>query len=259
MKQLAFGLVLALTSQMSLSSQILFTTAGYEQNFDTLAATGSGVAWSDGVTLTGWYSNRSAYSAGTGSASTGNLYSYGVAGESERALGSLATSTVNPVQFGLRLRNETGASISELDVSYVGEQWRVGGASAVNNTLTLAYKVAAVALAESGYTDLPGLSFDTPLDAGTAGAVNGNQSAQRVVLTGKITGLGWGAGEELWLRWTDTDNSSSDHGLAIDDLRLDLEVSPVPEPGEYGLLTAGLLVGFAWYRSRMPRTPQATT
>jgi len=248
MKKLVFTVALALTSQASISSQILYSGGAYTENFDGLAASGSSLSWVDGVTVPGWYANRAVYAAGTGSSATGNLYSYGVAGSGERALGSLATSGVNPVQFGVRLRNETGATISSVGIAYVGEQWRVGGSSAVNNTLTFAYKLGAGTLTEDGFLDVPELAFDSLSDSGAAGALNGNADANRLAVTGLLNALDWAAGTELWIRWTDVDNTSSDHGLAVDDFVLEMQASAVPEPGAYGMLTGVLLVVFALMR-----------
>src|SRR5688572_24280830 len=50
------------------------------EQFDTLAATGTAITWTDNVTIPGWYSTRIAYNSGTGSSATGALYSFGVAG-----------------------------------------------------------------------------------------------------------------------------------------------------------------------------------
>src|SRR5262245_41409022 len=50
------------------------------EDFDTLASTGTGIAWVDNSTIPGWYSTRATYNSGTGSSNTGALYSFGVAG-----------------------------------------------------------------------------------------------------------------------------------------------------------------------------------
>ena len=50
------------------------------ENFDTLASTGTNIAWTDNSTIPGWYSTRATFNSGTGSSNTGALYSFGVAG-----------------------------------------------------------------------------------------------------------------------------------------------------------------------------------
>ena len=41
------------------------------ENFDTLAQTGTGIAWTDNTTIPGWYSTRPTYNSGTGSSNAG--------------------------------------------------------------------------------------------------------------------------------------------------------------------------------------------
>src|SRR5262245_8597233 len=114
------------------------------ENFDTLASTGTGITWTDNSTIPGWYSTRTTYNSGTGSSNTGALYSFGVAGTNpvtDRALGSVASSGTGTVFQAARLTNNTGATITSLDISYVGEQWRNGG-NATAHVLTFQYQVA---------------------------------------------------------------------------------------------------------------------
>ena len=114
------------------------------ENFDTLAATGTSIPWTDNSTIPGWYSTRTTYNSGTGSSNTGALYSFGVAGTNpvtDRALGSVASSGTGTVFHAARLTNNTGVTIASLDISYVGEQWRNGG-NTTAHTLTFQYQVA---------------------------------------------------------------------------------------------------------------------
>ena len=59
----------------------------------------------------------------------------------DRALGSVASSGTGTVFHAARLTNNTGGTITSLDISYVGEQWRNGG-NAAAYTLTFQYQVA---------------------------------------------------------------------------------------------------------------------
>src|SRR5580765_656148 len=61
------------------------------ENFDSLASTGTNLTWTDNSTIPGWYSTRATYNSGTGSSNTGALYSFGLAGAADRALGSVAS------------------------------------------------------------------------------------------------------------------------------------------------------------------------
>ncbi len=112
------------------------------ENFDSLGT--AGATWLDNTTIPGWYSTRTAYVAGTGSSNTGALYSFGIAGTNavtDRALGSVASGTTTAIFQAARLTNSTGATITSLDISYTGEQWRNGG-NAAAHTLTFQYQVA---------------------------------------------------------------------------------------------------------------------
>src|SRR5688572_16793663 len=88
---------------------VSYTGGTYLQDFNTLASTGLDTAFTDDSTLNGWtaysgdsgYTNSGpftfalgtasagadAYDADTGGSGTGELYSYGSAGSSDRALG----------------------------------------------------------------------------------------------------------------------------------------------------------------------------
>src|SRR5882672_2905795 len=113
------------------------------ENFDTLASSGTGIAWTDNSTIPGWYSTRTTYNSGTGSSNTGALYSFGVAGTNpvtDRALGSVASGSTLTVYQAARLTNNTGSTVTSLLISYVGEQWRNGG-NVNTNDLTFQYQV----------------------------------------------------------------------------------------------------------------------
>src|SRR5689334_1473781 len=161
------------------------------ENFDSLAQTGTGIAWADNVTLPGWYSSRTTYNTGTGSSNTGALYSFGVAGTNpvtDRALGSVGSGGTGTVYWGVRLVNNTGAAITSLDVSYVGEEWRSGGSStttaSVAQTVDFQYQVAnagvitAINTPATNWLDYDPLDFASPVFGATAAsALDGNAAA----------------------------------------------------------------------------------
>src|SRR5262245_33934442 len=104
----------------------------YTQNFDTLSNTGT----TNSNLPPGWFLTESGggardneqYRADNGGSGTGDTYSYGSTGSSDRAFGALRSGTLIPV-FGASFTNNTGSVITELDISYTGEQWRLGTAS----------------------------------------------------------------------------------------------------------------------------------
>src|SRR5262247_2576554 len=223
---LGFGLRTLTRTSSALTNGGSITTLGtpLTENFDSLASTGTGIAWVDNSTIPGWYSTRATYNSGTGSSNTGALYSFGVAGANpvtDRALGSVASSGTGTVFIAARLTNNTGATVTSLDISYVGEQWRDGG-NTTAHTFTFQYQVANAGVVtganapSSGWTTFSPLSFTGPIATATAAALDGNASANRMAVSATLT-VTVNNGQEIWLRWQDPDDSGSDHGLAIDD------------------------------------------
>jgi len=219
--------------------------------------------WSDDTTQTatntsipGWYlyhvtaaaeggangHQRIRYGAGT--TNTGSFWSYGATSATDRALSSLASNTTAAVAdggeqyIGLRLTNTTGRELTSFTLSYTGEEWRDGGTAVPNaQTLTFDYKVGAAALQEAGFsTDVAALTFTSPTFTNTGSGVglDGNLAANRTVIGPvTVTGINWANGTDLWIRWTDLNDSGNDHGLGIDDLQFSAEV---PEPSTITLL-----------------------
>src|SRR5437763_234979 len=101
------------------------------ENFDTLSNVAGSLANTD--LPPGWYITETGggardndqYAVDTGGSSTGDTYSYGAAGSTERALGGLQSGSLVPI-IGAKLTNNTGGAINSLDVSYTGEEWRLG-------------------------------------------------------------------------------------------------------------------------------------
>ncbi len=212
-------------------AQVSLTALGTPQvqAFDTLPASGS-ATWTNNATLPGWFHARTGTGttivANNGSSNGGNLYSYGTGTTADRALGSLGSgnAAVGSLFWGVRLQNNTGATITQLTVSYAGEQWRNSAAAA--QSLAFSYVVGgptvvgSLAEFQSPGTAVPLLDFTSPVTAGTAGALDGNAAANRRLISHTITGLNIPAGTEVMLRWSDPDHAGSDHGLAIDDLSI---------------------------------------
>src|SRR5215475_6069407 len=207
-------------------------------NFDSLASTGTGIVWTDNSTIPGWYSTRATYNSGTGSSNAGALYSFGLAGtnpDTDRALGSVASGSTGTVFQAARLTNNTGGTITSLDISYVGEQWRNGGNDAAH-VLTFQYQVADAGVITgantptSGWTTFSPLSFTSPVTGTTAAALDGNATGNRTAMSATLT-VTVNNGQEIWLRWQDPDDTGNDHGLAIDDFSVTASgIPPTPTP-----------------------------
>ncbi|WP_448265089.1 Calx-beta domain-containing protein [Nostoc sp. DSM 114159] len=199
-------------------------TGTYSQNFNTLAASGTSIAWTNDSTISGWYSTRTNYNAGTGTNNTGAMYSFGTT--TDRALGSVASGTTGTIYYGLRLQNNTGSTITNLQVGYTGEQWRNGGNTSPQQ-LKFSYQTGSTltSLTTGTWTPVTSLDFTGPIATATAGSLNGNQIANRTVITPVIITLATpiANGEEIILRWEDIDDTGNDHGLAIDDVSVKVD------------------------------------
>jgi len=216
-----------LAAGVSSYSQISMSFGTYVQDFDSLSNVGAVNSWSDNVTLSGWYASQSAgtttvtnYSAGDGASTTGALYSLGSSGSHERALGTLASGTPGNFAFGVRFLNDTGFSRSNVIVRYTGEQWKVGNMPP--QKLAFSYRVGtsltnADARDTQNWISIPSLDFTSP-NTNSTQTLDGNVATNRVVISNALTMVIVGAGQELFLRWRDVDDSGFDDALAIDDL-----------------------------------------
>ncbi len=217
---------------------VAITGAGsYSQNFDTLPASGS-ATWADDSTLPGWYSQRTgngtSIEADAGSNNDGNLYSYGTASTTERALGSLGTSNAAAGSFahGVQLQNTSTEAATLNSLAYTGEQWRKSGV-VVAQVVTLWYKISTSPItslnpetSNTGWTAIPLGDFSSPVNTATAGALNGNDSANQTAISINPN-IVVPPSNYLMIRWKDPDQIGVDHGLAIDNLALSWIASPV--------------------------------
>src|SRR5262249_41228466 len=153
------------------SAQCVNLTSGsgsvYTQDFNTLSNTAGSTT--NNLTLPGWFiaeSGTSArvnnqYAVDTGSSNTGDIYSYGAAGSSDRALGTLLSGTITPV-IGACFTNNTGSNITALTIQYTGKQFRVGAANRTDR-IDFQYSLAATALnTPSVWTDVNELDYSGP-------------------------------------------------------------------------------------------------
>ncbi|MFZ2237130.1 MAG: Ig-like domain-containing protein, partial [Dokdonella sp.] len=201
------------------------------QNFDSLASTGT-----SNLLPNGWYlfengSNANAtYLANNGAANSGDTFSFGATGSTERALGTLASNSVLPI-IGAQLRNDTGAVLTEIAVVFTGEQWRLGATGRADR-LDAQYSIDATSLGDAAATwvDADSLDFSSPTTTGPLNALDGNLSANRTLVAGSIDGLNLVSSATIWVRWVDPNISGADDGLAIDDISFGPGGPPVDVP-----------------------------
>lgn len=213
--------VISLTRGSAAATCISLTTSGaaYTQDFNTLASTGTSstlpIGWA--LSESGTAANTT-YTAGTGSSTTGETYSFGATGNTERAFGGLQSGSLIPT-IGACFTNDTGSAINSLGISYTGEQWRLG-ALARADRIDFQYSLNATSLADGTWIDVNALDFTGPVTSGTVGALNGNVAPNRTTIASTIAGLNIPSGAAFFIRWTDFNASGSDDGLAVDDFSL---------------------------------------
>jgi uncharacterized protein len=218
---------------VSVQAQSIALTGGtYSQDFDTLSNTAgstTNTALPTGWLLTetgGGARDNEQYAVDTGASNTGDIYSYGAAGSTERAFGGLRSGTLVPV-FGACFNNATGATLTSFEIAYTGEHWRLGTA-ARTDTLAFEYSLDATSLTTGTWTGVAALNFVTPNTGGTAGARDGNAAANRTAISATISSVSIASGAVFCIRWTDTDASGADDGLAVDDFSITASGAPLP-------------------------------
>ncbi|MBN8501730.1 MAG: hypothetical protein J0M19_11325, partial [Sphingomonadales bacterium] len=206
------------------------------QDFDTLASTST-----SSTMPTGWYFDETSttspgntlYTAGTGSGNAGDTYSFGASGSSERALGGLRSGSNVPT-IGAQFTNNTGSDIGSLDISYVGEQWRLGTLGRADS-LVFQISFDATSLTSGTWTTVSQLNFTAPTTTGTVGLLNGNLAANQAAISfNLILATAIASGQTFWIRWTDTDASGSDDGLGIDNFSITPHAA-VPSAGSLSI------------------------
>lgn len=226
-------LMIVFMSLMSLLSQaqLSITSSPYSQNFDGLGTSSITVAGGNlnthSSTLNGWYfvetgSNaNTTITVGTGSGTGGDSYNFGASGNSNRKIGGLQSGSLIPT-FGFYFTNNTGSTITSIDISYTGETWRVGTASR-SDRLDFQYSTNATSLTTGTWTDVNGLDYANPGQATGSGSVQHSAS-----ISSSITGLSLTNGSSMFIRWNDFNATGSDDGMAVENFSMTLNSSSNP-------------------------------
>ena len=205
----------------SAAAPLALGAAGCVESFDGLAAgtTGASLPPGAGFDETGTSARADgAYSADNGASNAGDVYSLGATGSTERAFGSLLSSSLTPT-LGVVVRNDTSATLTSLGITYSLEQWRQGGTGRFDKLL-FSYSSTTAAVTGGTYTSVAALDGTAPNGGATTGALDGNLAANRASISGMLTGLSVAPGASVLLRWSDLNAAGSDDSLGIDDLAL---------------------------------------
>jgi hypothetical protein len=184
-------------------------------------------------TMSGWYGECDVIQAGgqlgasDGTNTTGGIYSFGNldASNTNRALGLIATSSSLGTHFGLKLINQTSSNLNYVNLSFVGEYWKLGTKP---KTLAFDYLVdsagtnsvfSAAEITSAQPNLLTNLSFSFP----TASQVGGNNglltiNQTNLAVTNLVLSTPWVPGAALWLIWSINDDTGSGQGYGIDNL-----------------------------------------
>lgn len=216
MKKIYFLLFLLFYVAFS-QAQISITAINtpHSENFDGMTAIGTTLPsnWvaikQDGTTI--------APVVYTTTSNSGAVYNAGTAAATDRCLGSLASGSTIPT-FGTRFVNNTGATITQISISGIAEQWRSGSDATANESLVFTYSTDATAInSTSTWTPVTGLNINEINTTTTSAAgIDGNLTSNRASFTNTVN-LIWPNGTTLWIKWTDSNDGGNDGILALDD------------------------------------------
>jgi hypothetical protein len=177
-----------LNAQISITS----TSFNYTQNF--LSYSGNSGGEPSGWTLSG----GTGRGQGTGTDNTGGIWSYGLSGNTDRALGSLRSGSTENI-FTVTFTNASGGILTAIDISYNFEQWRYANTSGFVVTSNI-----------PGNTNLTDLNQN-----GVASGANGTPTT--TTKTTSITGLSIAPGASITITFTSTNATGADNGIGVDD------------------------------------------
>jgi hypothetical protein len=249
---------MVLTPAVVEAQAVLMTGVGsYSQNFDTLASVGTivpaptsgpAVPWVDNTNIAGWYAAQAIttltnLSIGNGSSTIGQLYSFGDPSATERALGSLSSGTPGAFAYGVLFQNTSGVPLVIDSLSFTGEQWRNGG-SGTAHKLEFSYQTSSTAITSpnptsllpAGWTAFASGNFTGPIATGSSAILDGNAAANKLAIAATPS-IVVPAGHYAFLRWYDSNDTGSDHGLALDDLTVSWSAAANPLIGLTALAT----------------------
>ena len=145
----------------------------------------------------------------------GGFYSLGLSGSTNRSLGMLPTGNSANMRFGFSFTNNTGFTLSDLVLSYTGEQWRGGNTNSLTvDVSTTSNDISAL----TGWTRIDVLDFSSSPGNLINFPLDGKADENRKHISASL-GISLAPNETLCVRWTHTGAMNSPC-LAIDDLKI---------------------------------------
>ena len=133
-------------------------------------------------------------------------------------MGLLATSTTGGTAFGVRILNQTGYPLTNMNVSYTSELWRqTATAKTVTNFYYIDPTGTNVFNTNNITAGLTNLSFTVGGSTAIWGT-NAPVNSTNMVFNNVALGTNWTNGAALWLVWEMTSAAGSGQGLGIDNL-----------------------------------------
>lgn len=225
MKKILLLLLLVIASVVKGQVTINSLPHTYTQNFGTTDIT----SWTDNSTYSGWYATDVIASplhlniTSSGPTNVGSFYTYECSGDNNQKIGSRASGGTNTIEYGVRFLNSSGVQIRSMFLDFDWYQMSIAGNTNNTNSIQVQYNVAAptITLSTTTYTTIT--TFTLPRD--TSVTDNANQlKGLPCNVNGHITLCfdmsSFTSGNEMMIKWRDTDNSGNDHHSAIDNISI---------------------------------------
>jgi hypothetical protein len=241
-KLLALTLAAGLAASANAAISIDALNAEYSEDFDSFTGSGFSAtpsagqldsdAWAisgmkDGTLDFGGTQTGNDFALGTssGGETQGGIYAFEVATD-DFALGVQSTTDdFTPGDFTLKVLNNTGSEITQLDLSY--EVWVYNDQNR-GNSFNFSHSSD-----DNSYTAVAGLNVTSPE------AKDGSPAWAKTDRSISLTGLSISDGDNYYFRWTGNDagGTGSRDEFALDDISM----TAIPEPATAGLLGLGAL------------------
>ena len=273
-RTLSLLLVIAFATPALLHASVTISNTDftYSQDFNSLpTANNETLVWTDNETLPGWYRRSNVsnavqtdnpnlvdWSAQGSNIGDPRFYNASTAGTSDRAVGFLIDGgELTKGSVGVVFTNNTGLTITGFDLGYRGEQWY----RYIDAVTTLNFEYAVVnsfatdingdidRVQPGTWTGVSALSWTVEADGNTTFTNGTTAGFSEVFAPVTLSGLSIADGQDLVIRWSIAETNEHQNGLFIDDVTFG-NVTAIPEPSTYAVITGLLMFSFVMYRRK---------